>query len=155
MKDFLNDNYKSIFFDRTSSLSVRHTLTKPSFDHLHPKLLSHHWFLSLEGYTWHGIALQLMALTAPVTDTRGGINGLASVRWVFSGAADVPAHAKSGITERQTGAFWTDGCLPAHLAAQEGDKWRMLPAESTRISSSITLSQQRNSHCQSVSHPFM
>lgn len=63
----------------------------------------------------------------------------------------MPAHAKSGITERQTGALRSDGCLPAHLTARDGDKWRTLPAECTHISNSITLSQQRNSHCRSGS----
>ena len=91
-----------------------------------------------------------MALTAFVADTRRGINGLVSMRWVFLGASDVPAHAKSGITARQTGALWSDGRPSAHLAAQDGDKWRTLPAECTHISNSITLSQHRNSHCQSA-----
>lgn len=63
----------------------------------------------------------------------------------------MPAHAKSGITERQTGALRSDGRLPAHLTARDGDKWRPLPAECTHISNSITLSQHRNLHCQSGS----
>lgn len=86
-----------------------------------------------------------------MTDTRRGINGLVSMRWVFAGAVNVPAHAKSGITERQTGALWSNRRPPTHLTAQDGDKWRMLPAECTHISSLITLSQHRNSHCQSGS----
>lgn len=73
------------------------------------------------------------------------------MRWVLLGATDVPAHPKSGITERQTGALRSDGCLPAHLTARDGDTWRTLPAECTHISNSIRLSQQRNSHCQSGS----
>lgn len=73
------------------------------------------------------------------------------MRWVFLGAIDVPAHAKSGITERQTRSFWLDDRLPAHLTARDGDKWRTLPAECTHISDSITLSQHKNSHCQSGS----
>ena len=136
----------SCILNENAAQPRRSTYTKPSFDHLHPKLLSHYWFRRFEGHTWHGIAPQLTALTAPVTDTRRGINGLVSMRWVFLGAVDVPVHAKSRIRARQTGAFWSDGCLPA----QEGDKWRMLPAECTHISNSITLSQQRNSRCQSA-----
>lgn len=73
------------------------------------------------------------------------------MRWVFFGAVDVPVHAKSGITERQTGALRSDRRPPAHLMAQDGDKWRTLPAKCTHISNSITLSQHRNSHCQSGS----
>lgn len=73
------------------------------------------------------------------------------MRWVFLGAIDVPAHAKSGITERQTRSFWFDDRLPAHLTARDGDKWRTLPAECTHISNSITLSQHKNSCCQSGS----
>lgn len=43
------------------------------------------------------------------------------------------------------------GACRAHLMAQDGDKWRTLPAECTHISNSITLSQHGNSHCQSGS----
>ena len=95
-----------------------------------------------------------MALTASVTDTRRGINGLVSTRWVFLWVVDVPAHAKNGITGRQTGALRSDGRTPSHLAAQDGDKWRTLPAECTHISNSITLSQHANSRCQSGSHIY-
>lgn len=73
------------------------------------------------------------------------------MRWVFLGAVDVPTHAKSGITERQTRSLWSDRRLLALLTALDGDKWRTLPAECTHISNSITLSQHRNSHCQSGS----
>lgn len=71
------------------------------------------------------------------------------MRWVFLGAVGVPVHPKSGITARQIGGLWSNGRLPAHLMAQDGDKWRTLPAECTQISNSITLSQHWKSFCQS------
>lgn len=71
------------------------------------------------------------------------------MRWVFLGAVGVPVHPKSGITARQIGGLWSNGRLPAHLMAQDGDKWRTLPAECTHISNSITLSQHWKSFCQS------
>lgn len=71
------------------------------------------------------------------------------MRWVFLGAVAVPVHPKSGITERQIGALWSNGRLPAHLTAHDGDKWRMLPTECTHISNSITQSQHWKSYCQS------
>lgn len=117
--------------------------------HLHSNILSVCRFLGDEGHTWHNVALQLTSLNALGADTQQGIKGLVSMRWVFLGAVDVPAHAKSGITTRQTGALWSDGCQSAHPVAQVGDKWRALPAKSPHIFSSITLSQHRNSHCQS------
>lgn len=95
------------------------------------------------------MALKLTALNAFVTDTWRGINGLVSMRWVFLGAVDVPAHAKSGITAKQTGALRSDGRPSPRLAAEDGDKWRRLPAKCTHIFNSIILSQHGNSHCQS------
>lgn len=71
------------------------------------------------------------------------------LRWVFSGTVDVPAHAESGITEDQTRSLLSDRRLPAHVTGTDGDKWKMLPAEYPHISIPITLSQQRNSYCQS------
>lgn len=71
------------------------------------------------------------------------------LRWVFSGTVDVPAHAESGITEDQTRSLLSDRRLPAHVTGRDGDKWKMLPAEYTHISIPITVSQQRNSSCQS------
>lgn len=74
------------------------------------------------------------------------------MRWVFLGATDVPAHAKSGITRRQTRSAPVRrapaGAVSGFL---RGDKWRTPPAECTHSSSSITLSQHRSSKHQSGS----
>lgn len=87
-----------------------------------------------------------------MSDTRGGINGLVSMRWVFSGAADVTAHAKSGITRRQTRSLPVRRA-PAGAVSEflRGDKWRTPAAECTHSSGSITLSQHRSSKHQSAS----
>lgn len=106
-------------------------------------------FTGEEGHTWHSVALKLTALNAFVTDTRRGINGLVSMRWVFLGAVDVPAHAKSRITEEKTEAPRSDGRTVASSHSWRWWQMEKLPAKCTHIFNSITLSQHRSSHCQS------